>query len=141
MIAVRYWFQNMMYRFQGWMYGRYGNDELNKALFITSLVLLVLSYFPYLFILWPAALAVMVWANVRCFSKNIYKHQSELEAYRRLTGKWRTWFSLRRRMWRERKTHCYFKCRHCGAMLRVSKGRGQVEVGCPRCKGVTAKRT
>ena len=33
-----------------------------------------------------------------------------------------------------RKTHLYFKCNNCKANLRVPKGKGKIEVTCPKCK-------
>lgn len=131
--------QGLLTKFQIFMYGRYGNDELSKVLMIASLVILALSiFFP---LLYPAALALMLWAMFRTYSKNIAKRQRELEWYLRHTDKLRKWFRLRRRMFKERKTHCYFKCPQCKAVIRVPKGRGEIDVGCPRCKTRTKKRT
>lgn len=138
---MRNWLQNMAARLGYWMQGRYGNDELNKTLLITAVVLAVLSYFPYLGILSLAALGLLVWINFRSLSKNVWKRQAELQTYYRIKNKVKTAVSLRRRMWRERRTHRYVKCKHCRAVLRVPKGRGQVEVGCPRCKGNAFYRT
>ena len=131
----------MMARFQRWMYGRYGNDALGRFLLMVALVLAVLSYLPRLQVLSLVALLVLLWSNVRCFSKNIPRRRAELETFLRLKGKWTTAWSLRKRMWRERKTHRYVKCKHCRAVLRVPRGRGTVQVGCPRCKGDTTVRT
>jgi phage FluMu protein Com len=140
-MTVKQWLQNLMMNLNRWMYGRYGNDPLNKCLLIAAVVMAVISYFPYLQVFSLLALGLLLWANCRCFSKNIPKRQRELETYRRITNRWKTKSSLYRRMWRERKTHCYFKCAHCRAVLRVPKGKGEVHVGCPRCKGTTTRRT
>ena len=131
----------MMMRFSRWMYGRYGNDELGRFLLLAAIVLAVLSYLPYLQVLSLLALAVLAWSNFRCFSKNIPRRRAELDRFLRVKNKWKTALSLRRRMWRERKTHRYVKCKHCRAVLRVPRGRGKVQVGCPRCKGDTSVKT
>ena len=39
-------FKSLGYKFQAWMRGRYGLDELNTALAIVSLILLLLSHIP-----------------------------------------------------------------------------------------------
>lgn len=127
-----------LYRF---MYGRYGYDELNTVLLIAGVILSVLSYLPYLGILSLLSMAVMVWALFRSLSRNMAGRRREFEKYLQIKGKVKTFFNLRRRMWRERKTHRYFHCKYCRAMLRVPKGRGVVDVGCPRCKGRTTKKT
>ena len=127
-----------MYRF---MYGRYGYDTLNIVLLVAGMVLSVLSWFPYLGICWLLSMACMFFALFRTFSRNIPKRRRELDRLLNSKNKMKTFFKLRGKIWRERKTHTYFHCKHCRAMLRVPKGRGEVEVGCPRCKGRTKKKT
>lgn len=134
-----HWLQNLLLQFQQFMIGRYGNDELSRFLSIASLVLLVLSF---LFApLYLVALALLIWSAIRLFSKNIPARLKERDAYLQLVGKIRTKRRLYKRMWRERKTHRYFKCRQCRAVIRVPKGRGEIDVGCPRCGTRTTKNT
>lgn len=137
-------FRNLAYRFQQFMIGRYGQDELSRFLLILSLILLVLSSIlrfvpvPFLhFLVYLLAMAALLWCTVRMFSRNIPARQRERDRFLRMTGKVTTWFRLHRRMWRERKTHRFFKCPSCRAVIRVAKGQGEVDVGCPRCKNRT----
>ena len=131
---IKQFLQQALLKLQRFMYGRYGGDELNRLMSIVSLVLVVLSFFWwYLYI---PALLLMILSTYRTFSKNIVKRQKEREVYLRLTGKLRTKCRLYKRMWKERKTHRYFKCKQCKAVIRIPKGRGTVEVGCPRCHTV-----
>ena len=123
------------------MYGRYGYDRLGVVLMITALVLSVVSMFPYLGMLWILSTVLMFWELFRVFSKNIAARRRENDRLLKITNGVKTFFRLRRRMWRERKTHRYFHCKYCRAMLRVPKGKGVVEVGCPRCQGKTKKKT
>ena len=44
-------------------------------------------------------------------------------------------------MWRERKTHRYFKCPNCKTMVRVPKGKGKIVITCTRCHHEIVKRT
>ncbi len=141
-------FRNLAYRFQQFMIGRYGQDELSRFLLILSVILLVLSSIlrfvpvPFLhLIVYLLAMAALLWCTARMFSRNIPARQRERERYRRMTGKLGIWFRLRRRMWRERKTHRFFKCPSCRAVIRVARGQGEVSVGCPRCKNRTAVKT
>ena len=41
----------------------------------------------------------------------------------------------------ERETHKYFKCKKCKAVLRVPKGRGKIEITCPKCRAKVIKKT
>lgn len=133
--------QRMMDALYRFMYGRYGYDELNTVLLVTGVLMSVLAYIPYLGILSLLSTVVLFLALFRSFSRNIAARRREFDKYLRIKGKVKTFFGLRRKMWSERNTHRYFRCKHCHAMLRVPKGRGVVDVGCPRCKGRTTKRT
>lgn len=138
---MKSFFRKMGERFARMMYGRYGNDALNNFLLIAALVLMLLAYLPYLQICWLLSLAALIWSNVRCFSRNIGKRRGELMRYLSVRNKVRGWFSLHRKMWKERKTHCYFKCKKCKAMLRVPRGKGEIDVTCPKCSTVSVKKT
>lgn len=129
---------NAMARF---MYGRYGHDRLGMVLMIAALVCSALSWIPYLGLFWLLSFVLMFWELFRLFSRNIAARRRENERLTKIINGVKTFFKLRRRMWRERKTHRYFRCKYCRAMLRVPKGKGEVEVGCPRCKGKTKKKT
>lgn len=37
------------------------------------------------------------------------------------------------RIWHERKTTLFFRCKSCGAILSVPRGKGHIRVTCPRC--------
>lgn len=50
-----------------------------------------------------------------------------------MNNKLKAWFRLRKDMWRDRKTHKYFKCRNCKAVIRVPKRKGGGVVACPKC--------
>ncbi len=136
---VRRFLQQAAYKMQQFMIGRYGNDKLNRALMIASLVCLVLSIFWGVFYL--VALALMLWSIFRTYSKNISARMRERDTYNRLIGKVRTKCRLYKRMWNERKTHRYFKCKQCKAVIRIPKGRGEVDVGCPRCHTRTKRKS
>lgn len=138
---MKNFFRRMGERYARMMYGRYGNDALNNFLLIVALILLFLAYLPYLQICWLLSLAALIWSNVRCFSRNIGKRQKELTTFLRIRNKIKGGFSLRRKMWKERKTHRYFKCPKCKSMLRVPKGKGEIDVTCPKCAAVTVKKT
>ena len=37
-------------------------------------------------------------------------------------------------MKKDKKNYKYFKCKNCKAQLRVPKGKGKINVTCPKCK-------
>lgn len=123
------------------MAGRYGYDELSRAMTIVACVLIVLSLFPDLQIFSFVALILWIWSLIRAYSKNISKRQLERQRYLQFTGKIKGWFSGKKRAWTERKTHCFFKCPNCKKTLRVPKGKGKIKITCPECKTQIVKET
>ncbi len=130
---MKKWFENLSYKTQQWMQGRYGIDELSKALYITGLVFLISSLFSPLRFLNILAFAFMLWSCIRCYSKNISRRRAERETYLKITGGIRSWFRLQKDKWRDRKTFRYYRCKECRAPLRVPKGKGKIRVRCPKC--------
>ena len=138
---MRNWLQRLSYKMSAFMYGRYGTDELSKFLMILALILMVISWFPNLGLVYFAALALMVWSLFRTFSRNFTKRRRELERYLKIQKPIANFFKLQRNKWRDRKTHVYFKCKKCRAVLRVPKGKGSIVVICTRCKDRIEKET
>ena len=136
---MKRWLQGLGEKMQAWMYGRYGYDELSQFLSITALVFIFISAFVPL--LNPIALILLIWSMFRSFSRNLEKRQKEREVYLKYTGKVKQSFKRRKNMWRDRKTHRYYKCPNCKSWLRVPKGKGQIEITCPVCKGKITRKT
>ncbi|MBR2721642.1 MAG: hypothetical protein IKB75_02570 [Clostridia bacterium] len=147
-------FSKLGYRLQKFMYGRYGNDELSRFLSVTSLILIVVTMILTLFtgpgrlwlnlitlLLYVLSWGLMIWSIVRGFSKNLTQRRKERATYLRLAEKWRAPFRLWKNKHRDRKTHRYFKCKRCHAVLRVPKGKGEIIITCPKCQNKLAKKT
>ena len=128
-------------KFARFMYGRYGTDELNRFLMIVSLILLLLACFRPILFLYIPALAILIWTYVRCFSRKIANRRKENDVYLKMKRPITNFFALQKNKHRDRKTHCYFKCKSCRAVLRVPKGKGTIDVTCPKCGKITVKHT
>ena len=103
-------------------YGAYGADLLNRTLLGVALVLMVLSLFVRWRGIYWAALAFLVYAYFRMFSKNYSKRYAENQAFMKYTSKIR-----------QRKTHHIYKCPNCGQKIRIPRGKGKIAVRCPKC--------
>ena len=130
------------------MAGRYGNDRLNTWLLVSSLVLMLagrfsglvwLSFIGYL----PLALFVF-----RFFSRNVTKRYDENyrlkklcsypeKFFKRLFGK----IKKAGKYISESKTHRHWKCPGCRQKIKVPKGRGTIEITCPKCGEVFRKKS
>jgi len=119
--------------FRRFMYGRYGTDSLNKVLSVVSLALLLLSIITG----WPAfywpALLLMLCTLYRSFSRNTWKRGRENQVFLQAKGRVASGYARITTRYRQRKTHCFFKCQSCHTTLRVPKGRGRVKITCPKC--------
>ena len=145
---MRNFFQKLRYKIAAFMYGRYGHDELNTVIMVCALVIslvgAILSSFPKLYyfsLLSLVSTALLVWAIFRMLSKNYTKRRRELEIYLKIKNKPANAIKLHKNKKRDKKTHVYFKCHKCKAVLRVPRGKGNIIVTCPRCKERIEKKT
>lgn len=141
MDRIKNWFSNLGSKIESFMYGRYGYDELSQALSIVALICLIVGLVTSLGVFSVIALVLYCYALFRMYSKNISKRQLERESWLRFTGKIKSWFSLRRKMFAERNTHSYVKCPQCKTSLRVPKGKGKIKIRCPKCGNEIVKKT
>ena len=115
------------------MIGRYGPDHLNVAMVIVSLVLYLLYGITHLEPLVYVSYVILALALFRMFSRNTTHRRAENDKFIRY------WWPIRTRATRlianlkHRKTHRFFKCPSCSNMLRVPKGKGKLQITCPKC--------
>lgn len=108
--------------FRNFMLGRYGSDKLNGVLLLTGVVLMVLgSIFKGLAFLTLLAYLPLFWCIFRMYSRN-------LEARRRENAAFLNFFAhLKDR------EHRYYRCPRCKQTVRVPRGRGKINIRCPKC--------
>ena len=126
----------MKERIAKFMAGRYGNDQLGRALLILDVILLLLaSIFSKTLggLFTPLAVAMLVFIYYRMLSKNIYKRQEENGKYLRLKYKVTARLNVVKERWVQRKEYKFFTCPSCRATLRVPRGRGKIKIVCRKC--------
>jgi len=126
-------FRKLADKFNRFMYGRYGADQLYYVLFVLFLILSVLAnifrFAPLLLLSYlPIGFALF-----RYFSKNIYKRREENRRFLAFWQAIKNFFTLQRDKFRDRKVCRYRKCKHCKAILRLPIKKGKHSVKCPRC--------
>lgn len=123
------------------MYGRYGFDAFSNFLLILSLILyFIVAFIPFkIFIIIP--LGLIFYTYYRCFSRNIQKRFNENLKFKSFFRPLTSFFSIRRKKFKDRKTHKYFKCPQCKQYMRVPKNKGKIQMTCPKCKQVIIAKT
>lgn len=123
------------------MYGRYGNDALNRFILVIVLILLVLSYVFRIRIINSVGLVLLILTYVRMFSKNITKRYNENMKYLQIRNQFLGWFRIKKLHLSQQKDYHFFKCPGCGQKVRVPRGKGKIEITCPKCRLAFIKRS
>ena len=120
-------------KFQRFMQGRYGVDELSRFLTTLGLILIVVNLFFRNVILSYVVLAILIYCYYRMFSRNYSRRYAENQKY--LT--WRNRLKSGPSRWRsemeQRKIYHIYRCPSCRQKIRVPKGKGKIIVTCPKC--------
>ena len=116
------------------MYGRYGFDALSNIILIAGVVIYFISRCSdgtgcslFRFFVWFIRIFAV-------FSKNIQKRYAENEKFKAFFRPAAAFFRIRKRMWKDRKSHKYYKCPKCRQYLRAPKGKGKIKLTCPKCR-------
>jgi len=117
---------------QRFMYGRYGNDQLNLCLILIYLPLYLLSAVTGFELIYYLATALLLLALFRMLSRNLTRRRAENAKFLEKTGPLARWLRFQRTIRRD-KEHRYFQCPSCGQHLRVPRGKGKITVTCRGC--------
>ena len=117
---------------QRFMYGRYGNDQLNIFLVVLYLIFYLLFTFTHFAILYYITLVLICVTLFRLLSRNLDRRRAENAKFMQAAGPILQWLRFRRTIHRD-KEHRYFKCPNCGQQLRVPRGKGKITVICRSC--------
>lgn len=137
---MKQFFRNLGMKAQRFMIGRYGADQLWRALLIFYLISIIITNIVYRFSkiayysLSVLSLAIIIFAIFRVFSKNIDARRKENQDWLRFTGSVKQKFMFQREKAKQRKTHKFVKCRQCKKTLRLPRYKGKLNVTCPHCK-------
>lgn len=115
------------------MYGRNGVDSLGKFVLVISIIVMLLAGWTDSLILSYLSWIGIIYLYFRMFSRNIYKRSSENQWYLNKTYKIRTFFYRQKNLLLQRKTYHIYKCPTCRQKIRVPRGKGRIEIRCPKC--------
>ena len=123
----------MREKLRQFMIGRYGTDGLNQFLSIASLVLLLIAIISRVSLFTYLGAALLIFRYYRTFSRNISKRTEENYKFYTLKDRVDNKFKGWKEQWANRKVYHYYRCPQCRQKLRVPRGRGRIQISCPRC--------
>lgn len=135
----------MRERFARFMQGRYGLDLLSKTMMIVGLVVIFVAIFiPQTLvgnIIYLIGLILIIWGYVRMFSRKYQKRYNENQKFLQHTAGIRQWYYNRKNIRAQKKYYRIFKCPNCKQKIRIPKGKGKIEISCPKCHTKFIKKT
>ena len=124
-------------KFQRFMIGRYGMDQLGQFMVSAVLVVIVINLFvraalPSM-ILNMLELAGLFAMYFRMFSKNVGQRYQENQAYLRKRFYVTEYWKKVKFYFAEGRRYRIFKCPGCSQKIRIPRGHGKVSIHCPKC--------
>jgi hypothetical protein len=128
--------------------GRNGTDQLNGGLLVLYVILVFLRSFVVLLFPYAAVsglfslliLFVSLTVIFRVFSRNLPKRREENRRFLCWWNPKAAALSAAAARRRDRE-HRYFRCKCCGALCRVPRGVGRIEITCPRCQNTMSAKS
>ena len=133
-------------KFYRFMQGRYGVDQFAKFTMGVALVSIVLAIFVNTgssagSLLDMLGLVAIVYTYFRIFSRNISKRAQENQKYLSATATIRQRLNKEKNLMKQRKDYHIYTCPSCGQKVRIPRGKGKIEINCPKCHSKFVKRS
>ena len=164
-------FNRLGQRFRQFMVGRYGSDNLSRFMLATAFLMMILNPFfgskTWIFSVLVWLLLILVY--LRMFSRNVQARYNENTRYLMIKERFLGFFRGKRNnsnsydsgygsyaggtyqgtgntaktggRYRSDAEHRIFRCPKCSQRVRVPRGRGMIEITCPRCGNSFRKRS
>ena len=132
-------------RFMQGRYGAYGADALTKFLMAAGLIMiLVSSAFTGMntgLVCFLIGWSVIIYCYYRLISKNVTKCYAQNQAFLVRTSGIRRFFRKQISMLRQKKVYHIYRCPQCKQKIRIPRGKGKIEVRCPKCSATFIKKS
>ncbi|MCR5106807.1 MAG: hypothetical protein K6B28_01450 [Lachnospiraceae bacterium] len=126
----------MKKRFNSFMNGRNGPDELGTASFITGTLIYFFGAIVKKRYILAAGAAIFCYGLFRMLSGNTESRSKENRTFINYLELLRKYLMVLRLQIRFRDSYRFLICRRCGQIIRIPKCKGRIEIICPRCKNM-----
>ena len=131
----------MKERMQRFMAGRYGNDQLNQFIFIVAIISMVLEIITRQSLFYTLTLVLLILAYVRVFSRNINKRYEENMKFLQKKDAILNKFRRQKYYAAQRRNFHIYTCPQCKQKIRVPRGKGNIQITCPKCRHEFVKKS
>lgn len=118
---------------QRFMYGRYGLDQFGRFLFTCFSITVILNAFLHSMIFFYLEIALFIYQYFRIFSKNHGKRYQENAKFLEIKNKVLRFSMTKRREMEDRRYNHIYSCPSCKQKIRIPRGKGKIEITCPKC--------
>lgn len=123
----------MKEKLQQFMMGRYGVDDLSRFTLYVLVGLMILNFIIRSSLVSFLLLVGLVWIYFRMFSKNHAKRYEENARFLRIKDKVLGRVRREKDLASQRKVYHIYTCPGCKQKIRVPRGKGKIQVTCPKC--------
>lgn len=138
----------MREKFMRFMMGRYGMDQLSNVLLWSGMIIIIVNIFVNSPILSLIGTASMIYGYVRIFSRDYAKRSAQNRWFLDKTafirykfGELKNKLTSKNSASSSSSTHTIFMCKKCHQKIRVPRGKGKIEITCPKCQYRFIKRS
>ncbi len=137
---------SMRQKLEQFMRGRYGVDQFGRFTLILAVIFAFVSLFLSSFSILGTVftfleLAAIFYTFYRMLSRDIYKRSQENQKYLNAAASVRNKFGKARYMAGQRKEYHIYSCPDCGQKIRIPRGKGKIEISCPKCHNKFIKKS
>lgn len=131
----------MKEKLRQFMTGRYGADEFSRYLLYFMIGLMVLNMLVRSSLLNLLLFAAIAYLYFRMFSKNHPKRYQENVKFLQSKDRFLSFFRKGKIIAEQKKIYRIYTCPGCKQKIRVPKGKGKIEVTCPKCSTSFVKKS
>ena len=131
-------------RMNRFMQGRYGVDSLSRCMVGIAVACMVITMFTkgtVHSILYVLSLFILGAGYFRMFSRDYARRYEENRLFLEKTAGIRKYLNQQKYLLSQKKTHHIYKCPDCRQKIRIPRGRGRIEITCPKCGAKFIKRS